>query len=95
MKHGDSGKTNSLNGTTMEITYDSSGRMNYHPDFHTEHGKPLTEEELEYLCKYYEFDGRQMMSMALGKTEKVVSHVVNKLRKSGKFEYYRKLNKHW
>ncbi|CAM5660806.1 DNA-entry nuclease OS=Lysinibacillus sphaericus OX=1421 GN=LS41612_04505 PE=4 SV=1 [Lysinibacillus sphaericus] len=39
-----------------DITYDKYGRMQYHPEFHFSHGKPFSESELEYICKFYEVD---------------------------------------
>ena len=77
------------------IEYDKYGRMAYNPMFHTSHGIPFTEEEKEYLCKFYEYDGAKMMSMAIGKTEKVIQKTVYELREKGLFEFYRKLNKYW
>lgn len=82
-------------GMREEIQYDPQGRMLYHPDFHEKSGKPFTEEELEYLCKFYETDGRQMMSFALGRTEAAIGEKFNKLKKQGRFDYYKNLNKFW
>lgn len=78
-----------------EITYSKNGRMNYHPEFHPNKGKPFTESDLEYLCKYYDHDGGQLMAMALGRTVKVVLSKVAELRKKGLYDYYKNLNKHW
>lgn len=79
----------------MEVQYDSCNRLIYHPEFHPNHGKPMTEKELEYLCKYYDFDGAKSISMGLGRTEKAVAYKVQQLKKDGRFEYYKHLNKHW
>jgi len=29
-----------MNNSTIPVTYDTYGRMQYHPDFHPNHGKP-------------------------------------------------------
>lgn len=78
-----------------EITYARNGRMDYHPEFHPNHGKPFSESDLEYLCKYYEADGGQLMAMALGRTVKTILSKVTDLRRKGLFEHYKNLNKHW
>lgn len=75
--------------------YDKTGRMLYHEDFHFTHGEPWTEEELEYLCKYYEIDGRDTIAMALGKTPSTVAAKVTQLRKRGLIEHYKQLNEYW
>jgi hypothetical protein len=58
-------------------------------------GKRFTEAELEYLCRFWDYDGQEMMSYALDRSEKNLRSQVWKLRKSGKFDYYKHLNKHW
>lgn len=74
------------------VTYDSTGRMKYHPDYHPNHGKPYTTQELSYLCKMYEGHGnRKRMSMALGRTEASLASLVHHLRKSGKFDQFKNL----
>lgn len=78
-----------------EIIYDKQGRMCYHPKFHFNHGKPFTESELEYICKFYEVDEARTISFAIGRTEHTIRSKVDILRKKGLFEYYRTLNKHW
>lgn len=58
-------------------------------------GKRFTEEELEYLCKFWEYDGQVRMAYALERSEKNLCKTVYKLRKSGKFDYYKTLNKYY
>jgi hypothetical protein len=82
-------------GESPNFEYDNQGRLKYHPDFHPNHKKTFTESDLEYLCKYYEVDGKKKMSLALGKTETTVSMKVVLLKKNGLFDYYKNLNKHW
>ncbi|MEH6848600.1 DNA-entry nuclease [Bacillus pseudomycoides] len=79
----------------MEIQYDNQNRMRYHPEFHFAHKLPFSEEDLEYLCKFYDFDNTQAMSFALGKTEKAIVNQVSKLKKAGMFLFYKTLDKHY
>lgn len=77
------------------IEFDNFGRMKYHPDFHPNHGKALKEEELEYLCKFYDVDDSRTMAFALGKTEQTIMSKICDLKKTGRFEYYKNLNRYW
>ena len=72
------------------IVYDSMGRMKYHPEYHHNHKKPFGEDELSYLAKFYEIDGRLNMSLALGRTEATVAMKVCELRKKGLWSYYKR-----
>jgi len=77
----------------MEVVkYDKLGRMQYNPELHTNHKKPWTVDELEYLCKFYYIDGPKTISLALGKTEKTISRVIYQLKKDSLYEHYRNLN---
>lgn len=67
------------------------GRMQYHPEFHPNHGKPFSQDDLIYMCKFYEIDGPRKISFALGKTEHTVMSRISALRKNGKFEYYKNM----
>ncbi|WP_340397782.1 DNA-entry nuclease [Paenibacillus sp. FSL E2-0202] len=71
------------------ITYDSSGRMEYHPDFHFSRGLPFSQEDLEYLCTFYGVDDARTLSFALGKTEHVCRVKFAKLKSQGRIDYYR------
>lgn len=82
-------------GVADEVVYDNYGRMMFNPTFHFNHGKKFTDEQLEYLCKFYEIDGMKSMAMALGKTEKVIGSKIAQLRRNGKYEYYKNLNKYY
>ncbi|MDR9794057.1 DNA-entry nuclease [Aeribacillus pallidus] len=79
----------------LSVEYDNFGRMKYHPSFHENRGKPFTESDLEYICKFYEFDGPELISLALGRTEKTIMTKVYELRKQGLYDYYKNLNKYW
>lgn len=76
-------------------SYNEAGRMNYHPDFHPNQGKPFTAEDLEYLCKYYEVDHIQTMAFALGRTEASLIVKVGTLKRQGLYDYYKNRNKYW
>lgn len=51
------------------ITFDKLGRMEYHPDFHPNHGKPITLSEKIYIAKFYDTDGMRLVSFALAHGE--------------------------
>lgn len=69
-----------------EIEYDQYGRMKYNPEYHENNGKPWTEEELEYLVKWYNMIGLEEMSLALGRTMGTVNNKVRKMRREGLME---------
>ncbi|MGF7049128.1 hypothetical protein J2T13_003636 [Paenibacillus sp. DS2015] len=71
------------------IEYDGFKRMKFHPDFHFNHGKPFTMDDLEYLCTFYEIDDIRTLAFALGKTEHVCRTKYAILKKAGLVEYYR------
>jgi hypothetical protein len=77
------------------IEYDACERMKYHPEFHFSHGKPFTESDLEYICKYCGVDDTRTLAFAIGKTEGTVNRKLTELRKRGLFGYYKNLNKYW
>lgn len=72
------------------IEYDPNYRMKYHPDFHFSHRQPFTDDDLEYLCMFFEFDNTRSLAFALGKTEHVCRIKYYKLKKDGLVDYYRK-----
>lgn len=74
-----------------DIRYDPNGRMIYHPKIHFSHGIAMTEYEVAYLCKFWEFDGRKLVSMSLGKTEPALGKKYNEVRSDGRLGYYRNL----
>lgn len=71
------------------IVYDAYGRMQYHPEFHPNHGKVFSDEELEYLCVFYEGDQARNLSYAIGKTEHTIRSKMDQLRKRGLVEFYK------
>lgn len=74
------------------ISYDPTGRMRYHPEFHPNHGKPFTTGELIYMCKYYDIDGPRSIGYALGKTPGVIQSKAAKLKFRGMFEEYKNMS---
>jgi len=64
-------------------TYDSYGRMNYHPEYHPNQGTPWTTTDQSYLIEFYEKIGPEQMSLELGRTIHTVMTRAYKLRKSG------------
>ncbi|WP_052807136.1 helix-turn-helix domain-containing protein [Risungbinella massiliensis] len=75
--------------------YNAKGKMIYDPEFHPNHGKPFTEEEKEYMCKFHEIDGFQSIGYALGRTTVAIRDMIKWLKKNGLYEYYKHLNKHY
>ncbi|EHQ63650.1 hypothetical protein PDENDC454_04264 [Paenibacillus dendritiformis C454] len=74
------------------IEYDSTGMMKYHPDYHPKRGEAYTDEELCYLAKFYKFDGKESISLALDRPGSSVQKRYIQLAKSGLLEHYRKLD---
>lgn len=71
-------------GTDQGVQYDTHGRMRYHPDYHQKHRTPWTYADEKYLMENYVIDGPETVSLALGRTIKVVMSRVYCLRKEGK-----------
>ncbi|WP_202882543.1 DNA-entry nuclease [Gracilibacillus saliphilus] len=66
-------------------------RMPYNPDFHENHNKDWTVDELIYMCSMWDVTKKADIALALGRTHASVLTQADKLRKSGDFEYYKKL----
>lgn len=73
------------------VEYDRYGRMTYNPDFHFNHRKPLSLEEKAYMCKFWDIDGPENMSLALGRTGKSLSAKVHLYKKDGSFNKYQEI----
>lgn len=71
------------------IEYDRHYRMKYHPEFHFSHGKPFSQDDLEYLCMFYGVDDARTLAFALGKTEHVCRVKYAKLKQAGLIQHYR------
>lgn len=65
------------------ITFDKQGRMQYHPDYHANHGKPWKITEQNYLVQNYDEIGPEQVSLALERTPHTVMAKAWELRKKG------------
>ncbi len=69
----------------------SNRRMRYNPEFHPNHGKPFTTGDLIYMCSMWDSMKKANIAMALGRTHSTILTKAYELRKSGLFDYYKKL----
>ncbi|CAH1538991.1 conserved hypothetical protein [Vibrio jasicida] len=67
----------------IPVTYDAYGRMQYHPDYHPNHGLPWKTTDQSYLIERYELDGPEQVSFALGRTIHTIMEKACELRKLG------------
>ncbi|MFB1100859.1 DNA-entry nuclease [Terribacillus sp. JSM ZJ617] len=81
----------------IEVEYDQFGRMKRHPLYHhnSYNRTPFTQEELEYICKYWHADHMDDLGLALGRTGVSLAQQVSKLKKQGLFDHYKNMNRHW
>lgn len=79
----------------LPIQYYENGWMMYHPYFHPNHRKKYSDSDYEYLCKYYEIDGVQLMSLAIVTPPKSIVQKIHILKKNILYEYYKNLNEYW
>lgn len=81
-------------GTTNNdcVEYDVNSRIRFNELLHFNQGELWTEDDTKYLCKYHEIDGLKSISLCLGRTSKSVAEKLLKLKKNGKYDYYRNLN---
>lgn len=77
-----------------EVSYDRYGRMNYHPDFHGNQGKPWTTQDQKYLIDNYEALGPEQISFSLERTIHTVMTRAYELRKKGLMAKPKKLTHH-
>lgn len=76
------------------LKYTSSNyRMCYHPDFHENHGKPWTINELQYLCSSWDGMKKADIALALGRTHGTVLSKAHQLKKSGEFEKFKEMRR--
>lgn len=71
----------------------SNGRMRYNPEFHENHGNRFSDDDLIYMCSMWSSMRKKNIAKALGKTHDKVLSKVRYLKKTKKFEYYKKLGK--
>jgi hypothetical protein len=50
-----------------------------------------TTKELAYICRFYSHDGPSYLGMALNRSSKSISEIVQYLKKNGEFDHYHKL----
>ena len=67
----------------MDVTYDRYGRMNYHPELHTNQGKPWLTTDEKFLIECYEKLGPDEVALVLGRTIHTVMNRAYELRKKG------------
>ncbi|MGE6717856.1 DNA-entry nuclease [Peribacillus frigoritolerans] len=79
----------------IKFEYDTQGRIKYMPEVHENQWTTWTEEDKEYLCKFHEYDRLESIAFALGRTKTTVADQLSTLKKKGKYEYYKNLNKFW
>ena len=72
-----------------EVDYDDRGYIKKHEYYHVNDGKKWADEELKYIAKFYEFDGTAKVSLALGRTQKSVKTIFQRMKKGGDLEHYR------
>ncbi len=68
----------------MRQTHHKNGRLRYDPKLHERHCKPWTTSEIKYILDFYNADGRNKVSLALGRTQSAVSDKASQLRKAGR-----------
>lgn len=67
--------------TTPAPSYAANGRMNYHPEYHPNNGKPWTTTDEKYLIEYYDRIGPEQVGLDLGRTTSTVMTRAYELRK--------------
>lgn len=67
----------------QNVTYDKYGRMQYHPKFHGNQGKPWNTTDQQFLIDNYESMGPEQISFTLERTIHTVMTRAYKLRKNG------------
>lgn len=72
-----------MKNSKTPVTYDAYGRMQYHPDYHPNHGLPWKTTDQSYLIERYEQDGPEQVSFALGRTIHTIMEKACELRKLG------------
>lgn len=65
------------------IEFDRYGRMQYHPDYHANHGKPWKTSDQKFLIENYDKIGPEETSLALERTIHTVMTKAAKLRREG------------
>lgn len=69
--------------------YVSSERMVFNPEYHENHKKPWSVQDLIFLCSSYDGMKKRDIALALGRTEMTIFEKARALRAEGKFEYFK------
>lgn len=69
----------------------SNHRIRYNPEFHNNHYKAWTTNDIIYLCGMWRDSSMRDISLALGRTEGTCSAMIYRLKKRGEFDRYRKM----
>lgn len=67
----------------------SNHRMRFNPQFHENHGRKFSEDDLIYMCSMWDSTKKEDIALALGKTYGSVITKAYYLRKTGQFNYYK------
>lgn len=71
---------------SQKLSFDSHGRMRYHPEIHTKQGLPWTTLDEKHLIEFYEKLGPEQISFELGRTIHTVMTKAYNLRKAGRMK---------
>jgi len=66
-------------------------RMTYHPEVCSRHYHAFTTRDLAYMCYWYGSVSSREIALALGRTQKSVLNKVERLKKSGQFNRYKRM----
>ncbi|WP_071058780.1 hypothetical protein [Pelistega sp. MC2] len=65
------------------MNFDKYGRMQYHPEYHKNHRKPMLLSDQKWLIENYEIMGAEQCSFILERTIHSIYTIVTSLRKKG------------
>lgn len=71
----------------------SNHRLRYNAEFHENHGKPFTKDDLIYMCSMWDSMKKADIAMALGRTHSTILSKKYYLKKIGLFDYYKRLGR--
>lgn len=64
-------------------------RLSYSPELCTSHYRGYTTSDLMYICRWYGINSSREIALALGRTQKSILNKVEKLKRSGEYDYYK------
>lgn len=74
------------------VVYSASNhRMCYDPEFHENHGKAWSQNDLIYLCKSWDGMKKADIALALGRTHATILQKAYELRKNGDFDKFKEM----